>query len=182
MNPQPTLTTERLILRPFVAEDAGAVQRLVSDIEIARNTLHIPHPYPEGGAAQWIAKHAEAYEKSTEIVFAIVTRDTNELAGAIGLVPKEHNRGEIGYWVGVPFWGRGYSTEATRAIIRYAFETIGMNRIEAMHFSRNPASGRVMQKAGMQHEGTHREAIFKWDEYIDTEMYAILRREWPATD
>jgi RimJ/RimL family protein N-acetyltransferase len=182
MKPQPTLTTERLILRPCVAEDAGAIQRLVSDIEIARNTLHIPHPYPEGGAAQWIARHAERYETSSEIVFAIVTRDTNELAGVIGLVPKPHNRGEIGYWVGIPYWSRGYATEAVREVIRYAFEDIGMNRIEAAHFSRNPASGRVMQKAGMQHEGTHRESVFKWDEYLDTEMYAILRREWPATN
>ena len=178
MKSQPTLTTERLILRPCVAEDADAIQRLVSDVEIARNTLNIPHPYPEGAAAQWIAKHAE----SEEIVFAIVTRDTNELAGVIGLVPKEHNRGEIGYWVGVPYWGRGYATEATRAIIRYGFEERGMNRIEAMHFSRNPASGRVMQKAGMEHEGTHRQAIFKWDEYLDAERYAILRREWAATN
>jgi RimJ/RimL family protein N-acetyltransferase len=182
MNPQPTLTTERLVLRPCVAADAESIQRLVSDIEIARNTLSIPHPYPEGGAAEWIATHEKHYANSIAIVFVIVTRDTNEIAGVVGLVRKEHNRGEIGYWLGVPYWGRGYATEAAREVIRYAFEEVGLNRIEAAHFSRNAASGRVMQKAGMRHEGTHREAILKWNEYLDTEMYAILRREWPATN
>jgi len=178
MNPQPTLTTERLILRPCVAGDADAIQRLVSDVEIARNTLMIPHPYPEGGAAEWIGKHAARVDDSEEIVFGVVERESGEIVGVIGLVPKKHNRAEIGYWIGVPYWGRGYASEAARAVIAYAFENLGLNRVEAAHFSRNPASGRVMQKAGMTHEGTHREAVLKWDEYLDTEMYAIVRREW----
>jgi ribosomal-protein-alanine N-acetyltransferase len=178
MKPQPTLTTERLILRPCVAEDADAIQRLVSDVEIARNTLHIPHPYPEGGAAEWIAKHAERLENEQEIVFGIVVRDSGELVGVMGLVPKKYDRAEIGYWIGVPYWGRGYATEAARAVIGYAFEQLGFNRVEASHFARNPASGRVMQKAGMKHEGTMREAIRKGDEYLDTEMYAVLAAEW----
>ncbi len=176
MNPQPTLTTERLTLRPCVADDAAALQRIVSDVEIARNTLSIPHPYPEGGAVEWIAKHAERFEKSEEVVFAIVARDG--LVGVIGVVPKPHDRAEVGYWIGVPYWGRGYATEALKAAIGYAFEKMGVNRLEAQHFSRNPASGRVMQKAGMTHEGRHREAVLKWDEYLDVEMYSILRREW----
>ena len=178
MIPQPTLTTERLILRPCVAGDAEAIQRLVSNIEIARNTLSIPHPYPDGGAAEWIAKHAERYEKSEEVEFGIVIRDDDDLVGVIGLLPKKHDRAEIGYWIGQPYWGRGYATEAARAVIGFAFGGMRLNRVEAAHFSRNPASGRVMQKAGMQYEGRRREAVLKWDEYLDTEMYSILRREW----
>ena len=63
-------------------------------------------------------------------------------------------------------------------MIDFAFRDLDFNRIEAAHYARNPASGRVMQKAGMKHEGTHREAVKKWDEYLDAEMYAILRRDW----
>jgi RimJ/RimL family protein N-acetyltransferase len=178
MKPQPSITTERLLLRPCVASDADAVQRLVSDIEVARQTLNIPHPYPEGGAAEWIEKHAERFENSEEIVFGLFTRDGGELVGVMGLIPKSHDRAEIGYWIGVPFWGRGYATEAARAMVRYAFEEMDVNRIEAEHFARNPASGRVLQKAGMRHEGTRRQAILKWNEYLDVELYAILRSEW----
>ena len=174
MKSQPALTTERLILRPCEADDADAVQRLVSDVEIARNTASIPHPYPDGGAAEWISKH----EQSEEIIFAIVKRDTDEVIGVIGLIPKPHDRAEIGYWIGVPHWNRGYASEAARAVIDFAFRDLDFNRIEAAHYARNPASGRVMQKAGMKHEGTHREAVKKWDEYLDAEMYAILRRDW----
>lgn len=178
MSARPKLTTEHLILRPCVADDAAVIQRLVSHIEIARNTLSIPHPYPEGGAAEWIAKH----EASEEVVFAIVPRDGGEVVGVIGLVPKKHDCAEVGYWIGVPYWGHGYASEALVAIIDYAFRERALNRVEAMHFTRNPASGRVMQKAGMRHEGTHREAVRKGDDYLDTEMYAILRREWRSDE
>jgi len=179
MTAQPTLKTERLILRPCVASDAEAIERLVSDIEIARHTLNIPHPYPQGGAADWIARHAGAFEKNEEIVFAIVTR-SGELVGAIGLVPKKHDVAELGYWIGVPYWNRGYASEAARAVVAFAFDELSFHRVEAAHFSRNPASGRVMQKIGMRHEGTLRQAVKKWNEYLDTEMYAVLRGEWPA--
>jgi len=182
MKPQPTLTTDRLVLRPCAAEDAEALQRLVSDIEIARGTLSIPHPYPEGGAVEWVAKHAERFENGDEVVFGLFTRDGGQLVGVMGIVPKDHDRGEIGYWVGVPFWGRGYATEAGRAVLRYGFEELGLNRIEAAHFANNPASGRVMQKIGMKHEGRLREAVKKWNQYLDTEMYAILRREWMSDE
>jgi len=173
MTAQPTLTTERLTLRPCVPADAEAIQALVSDVEIARNTLNIPHPYPAGAASEWITRHTEKFEKNEEIVFAIVTRG-GELVGIIGLVPKQHDVAEIGYWIGVPYWNRGYATEAAVAIIRYGFEELGLHRIFASHFSRNPASGRVLQKAGMQHEGTQRGHFKKWGEYLDAELYAVL--------
>src|SRR5205085_860622 len=148
-----------------------AMQTLVSDIEIARNTASIPHPYPDGGAIEWIRMH----ESLEEAIFAIIKRDSEELIGTIGLILKPHERAEIGYWIGVPFWNHGYASEAARAVIAFGFETLALNRIEAAHYARNPASGRVMVNAGMKHEGTHRQAVKKWDEYLDTEMYSILR-------
>jgi RimJ/RimL family protein N-acetyltransferase len=169
-----TLTTERLLLRPFTLADAPAVQRLAGAREVALNTLLIPHPYPEGAAEAWISKPRDP----NSINFAITLRDSGELAGAIGLVVgREYDRAEIGYWIGVEYWNRGYATEAARAVIRYGFQELNLNRIFAMYFARNAASGRVMQKLGMRHEGTLREHLVKWGERIDVELYGILRRD-----
>jgi RimJ/RimL family protein N-acetyltransferase len=82
--------------------------------------------------------------------------------GAINLrLELPHQRGELGYWIGEPYWGRGYATEAVSALIRYGFDTVGLNRIYARHLARNPASGRVMAKAGMQREGAQRQHVLK---------------------
>ena len=99
--------------------------------------------------------------------------------GAIGLhVEHFHQRAEIGYWLGVPYWGKGYATEAAKAVIGYAFETLGVQRVFAFHFTRNPASGRVLARAGMQREGTMRQHLVKWDERVDVDYYGILRDDW----
>src|SRR5439155_2610391 len=135
------------------------------------NTLMIPHPYPDGAAEVWINKQRTA----DEINFVITLRESGELAGAMGLiVNRDHARAEIGYWIAVPYWNRGYATEAGRAVVRYAFDELKLNRVFAEHFTRNAASGRVMQKIGMRREGTLRRHIIKWDEVIDAELYAIV--------
>lgn len=169
-----TLKTARLTLRPFTMQDAPAVQQLASAYEVALNTLMIPHPYPDGAAEQWIGKQAEEYAANRIHNFAI---DDGELAGAIGLVMKGDGIAELGYWVGVPFWGRGYATEAARAMLRYGFDQCHLHRIFAGHFTRNAASGKVMQKIGMQYEGTLRQHACKWGEYLDVAFYGILRDE-----
>lgn len=126
-------------------------------------------------AAAWIARPKDPDHH----VFAIILREGGDLVGAIGLEAKpDHGRAEIGYWVGVPYWNRGYVTEAARAVLGFGFESLGLHRIFAMHFTRNPASGRVMQKLGMKHEGTLREHEKKWDVFVDCEVYGILHSEW----
>lgn len=178
---RPELETERLTLRLFQKEDAPVVQRLASAYEVALNTLTIPHPYPEGAAAQWIEWNEKAFDERKMVNLAIVVRETGEIAGSIGLVMKpEHDKAEIGYWIGVPYWNRGYATEAGKALIDYGFREWNLNRIDAGHFDRNPSSGRVMQKLGMKYEGTLRQSIKKWDDYLDVEYYAILRSDWAA--
>jgi len=179
---QPTLQTANLILRPFVSTDAAEIQRLCGAREIAYNTLLIPHPYPDGAAEAWIATHERSFESGEAFNYAITLRENGALAGGIGLrIAREADRAEIGYWIGVPYWGRGIATEAGKAVVDYAFESLGMNRVHAEHFSRNPASGRVLQKIGMRHEGTLRQLYKKWGEYVDCEAYAILRTDWLAT-
>ena len=176
--PRPTLRTERLVLRPFTLDDAPAVQQLAGAYEVALNTLMIPHPYPEGAAAQWIGMHQADWDEDRLVHFAI---DDGQVAGAMGLVLKGDGIAEIGYWIGVPFWGRGYASEAALEVMRYGFEELGLHRIFAQHFTRNPASGRVLQKIGMVYEGLLRHHLKKWDEYVDVTCYGALREEWKRT-
>jgi ribosomal-protein-alanine N-acetyltransferase len=174
---RPILRTRRLVLRPFTLADAPRVQQLAAAREVALNTLSIPHPYPDGAAEDWISSHEAKFEQG-HINFAI---DDGLLVGAIGLVTKrEDDVAEIGYWIGLPYWGRGYASEAAEAVVRYGFEDQNLNKIYAAHFTRNPASGRVLQRLGMRHEGTLRQQNKKWDEYVDSELYAILKSEWAA--
>jgi ribosomal-protein-alanine N-acetyltransferase len=176
---QPTLETERLILRPFDLSDGSRVQMLAGDEAIASTTLNIPHPYEDGMAEEWIRTHPEGYEKGEFINFAIVLKAGQELIGAIGLTLRQkHVHAEIGYWIGKPYWNQGYCTEAAREVIRYGFETLNLHRIHAMHLSRNPASGKVMSKSRMSHEGTRHEHIFKWDVFENVELYGLLRSEY----
>ena len=171
----PTLGTARLVLRPFTADDAAAVEPLVRAREVADTTLTIPHPYPAGGAAAWIGGHAAAWEAGARLVYALTARADGAIVGAMGLaIVAEHRRAELGYWVGVPWWNQGYATEAGHALLAHAFGPLALHRVQAHHFTRNPASGRVMQKLGMRHEGTHRGAVLKWGRFEDLESYAVL--------
>jgi ribosomal-protein-alanine N-acetyltransferase len=180
---QPTLGTERLILRPLKFSDAPAVQRLAGAREIAATTLTIPHPYEDGMAEEWIERQAAAYGAGTRVVFGLVQRDRAEFTGAMGLrLVADCAMGELGYWVGLPFWNRGFATEAARELLRFGFRTVGLNRIYAQHFARNPSSGRVMQKLGMRYEATLRQHVEKWGELDDLVIYGILAGEWLAGD
>lgn len=173
------LTTDRLLLRPFTMEDAGPLQRLAGAREVALNTLMIPHPYPDGAAEEWIRGQGERAEGNR--TFAISLESTGELLGAIGLVvTPEHRRAELGYWIGTPYWNRGYASEAAAAVVSWAFNSLGMDRIVAMVFARNPASGRILAKIGMRREGLLRQHVIKWDERVDVEIWGILRTEWES--
>jgi RimJ/RimL family protein N-acetyltransferase len=179
---QPSLQTDRLCLRPFDLTDASAVQRLAGAFEVADTTLNIPHPYRDGMAEAWILTHNQLFHAGLLATFAVTLRQENTLIGAVGLrVELTHERAELGYWIGVPYWRQGYCTEAAREAVRYGFEGLGLRRIHASHLSRNPASGRVMQKLGMQHEGRLRQHIRKWDRFEDLEKYGILASEFGKT-
>jgi ribosomal-protein-alanine N-acetyltransferase len=180
-NEQPTLATERLTLRPFIADDAFDVERFAGMREIADTTLNIPHPYPHGGAAEWIKAHGPAWNEGSSATFAIAAKDTGALVGAISLMIKpEHRRAELGYWIALKCWNRGYATEASQRLIDFGFEVLGLHRIEARHFLRNPASGRVMKKLGMTPEGVERDWAIKWDRFETLAVYSILEPEWKA--
>ena len=90
----------------------------------------------------------------------------------------QHQHAELDYWLGVSYWGQGYATEAANEMLRYGFESLNLHRIFASHFGHNPASGRILTKLGMRHEGIQRQHIRKWDKFVDSELYGILRHEW----
>lgn len=175
----PTLKTPRLVLRPFALDDAKEVQRQAGHPDVAATTATIPHPYPDGLAEQWIASHAKFFEAGTGVEWAMTIAETGKLVGCISLmgISKMHKRGEIGYWVGKEFWGQGYCTEATKAVIQYSFEKLNFNKVTSRHMHINPASGKVMLKAGMQQEGILRKDYFKNGEFADMVVYGILKGE-----
>ena len=178
---QRSLTTERLELRPFRLRDAPAVQRLAGAREIADTTLTVPHPYDDGVAEQWIASHEAAFAAGQLAACAVTIRGSGELVGAVSLgITPAHALAELGYWIGVPFWGRGYATEAARALVQYGFSELALNRVQSRHYVRNPGSGRVMQKIGMTQEGVLRQAVRKWGNFEDVVLYSILSSEWPS--
>jgi ribosomal-protein-alanine N-acetyltransferase len=170
---QPTLHTSGLTLRPFSVADVNDVARLVGDRDVASPTLSIPHPYGPEMAADWISIHAEAYANGEGATFAITLRHSGELVGAIGLaIRREHLRGELGYWIGKPYWGKGYCTEAVGAVMDFGFRILNLSRIHAYHFARNPASGRVLQKSGLTHEGA----------FASTSGDGVCPKTWSATE
>lgn len=175
----PALQTRRLLLRPFRLRDAPSVRRLAGDRRIASTTLELPHPYEKGMARTWIRTHRDLFGRRRAVHFAIALRERDELIGAIALRLEEaHDRAEMGYWIGVPYWGQGFATEAAAALLDYGFRDLALNRIYACRMTRNPASGRVLEKIGLQHEGRLRRHVRKWDSYEDLEVYGILRSEW----
>lgn len=176
----PILETERLILRPLGLGDAPAVSQLAGHREIAHTTISIPHPYSVEQAQQWIAAHSSPEALLKQVTFGITTRGDGQLIGAVGLreINAEHSQAELGFWLGVEWWGKGYATEAARAVLRYGFLHRNLNRIYAHHMVRNSASGRVLAKIGMQHEGILRQRVRKWGVFEDVVVLAILRDDW----
>ncbi len=179
-----TLETERLVLRLLTPEDAAAVARLAGSREIADTTISIPHPYSEEQARAWIAAHTSQSGTGKEIVFGVATKEDAQLIGAVGLrdIDAEHSQAEIGFWIGVESWGRGYATEAARRVVRYAFEDLKLNRVYAHHMVRNPASGRVLEKVGMKREGLLRQRVRKWGVFEDVVLLAVLRDDWSGEE
>jgi [ribosomal protein S5]-alanine N-acetyltransferase len=169
------LDTARLRLRTYRESDVAELVPLIGAREIAATTGRIPHPYSVEDARQFLAR----IEREPEVRLAVTLRDSGRLIGGIGLrLVEQHQNAELGYWLGVPYWGKGYATEAAREMLRYGFEDLRLHRIFANHFMNNPASGRILRKVGMRYEGCQREHFCKWEQFVDLELYGILQREW----
>jgi 8-oxo-dGTP diphosphatase len=170
------IPTARLNLSPPVEADADEIERRVSDPDVALPTANIPHPYPKGGAREWMARSRGASD------WVIRRRDDGALIGAIGLRPPVSGTAELGYWIGKPFWGRGYATEAAKAVIAHGFARLGLRAIWAGARAGNAASIRVQEKAGLTFE---RETLLPMPARGGPEMQPVRRitfEQWCAAN
>jgi RimJ/RimL family protein N-acetyltransferase len=168
------LETERLVLRAPRREDAKALARLINDRRIAINTARIPHPYSLEDAEQFIAA---VNRQGSEVAFVITLED--RLIGGCGVVQSDSGP-ELGYWVGVPFWSQGFATEAARAVIDYAFGSLGHEVLEAGARVSNPASRRVLEKCGFQWTGVRLARIRAINSAAPADRFRLDRRLWES--
>ena len=175
----PTLETKRLRVRPYSEADIPELLPLIGTREVAATTLRIAHPYTEQDARAFL----ELAKEAGKMWLAITLLSDGRQIGGIGMrIEGQHRHAELGYWLGVPYWGQGYATEAGREMIRYGFEQLDLHRVFATHFAHNPASGNILRKLGMRHEGCQREHLLKWGQFVDSEIYGLLRHEWEARE
>jgi ribosomal-protein-alanine N-acetyltransferase len=192
MEPFPTLRTERLVLREFALGDAPELYRIARAREVARTMLRHPHPYEEGMAEGWISGLRPMFEAGIGTTFAVVLREGGTLVGTVSLYTRakdgtavlgEEGTGLLGFWLGLPYWNKGFASEAVSEVVRYGFEERGLQRIRANHFGSNAASGKVLRRVGMSHVGTRPNYYYeKWGNVEDREEYVLLAQDWHTSE
>lgn len=156
------MRTRRLRLRPLTPEDGPRIAAFAGDWDVARMTARVPHPYPAATANHWIDDLAPG-----EVVHGIEYK--GELIGLCGYLPGGDGSAEIGYWIGKPWWGQGFATEAARALVNHCFGRARLRRLTCCHFVDNPASARVIAKLGFELVGPCR----AWCEARRAEVEAL---------
>ncbi|OJV66497.1 MAG: GNAT family N-acetyltransferase [Clostridiales bacterium 38-18] len=172
-----TIETERLILRRYKSDDAfDMFHNWASDSEVTRFLSWAPHDHIEI-TKEIIEIWMNQYQYDHVYNWGIQLKHEGTLIGGISVVAlnETHFSCEIGYCIGKEYWGNGITTEAFSAIIPFLFDKVGMNRISANHDTQNIASGRVMQKTGLQYEGTARQARKRGSQFYDIAIYAITK-------
>lgn len=172
------METERLLLRKLKMQDATKIEEYAGDYQVAKTTLSIPHPYPKGGGISFIQAVERSQKYGKLVLFALEEKSSGQFVGVINLnFIKPHRRAELAYWIGTPFWGKGYGTEVAKKVVEYGFNELNLNKIHAMAFLNNPGSWRIMEKIGMQREGLLRQHIVRFNEVHDVLYYGILRQD-----
>lgn len=159
-----------IVLRPFAPVDAPRVAQLCGEREVAETTELVPHPYPAALAEDWIAHLPSPCVVADAYTYAVLRREDELLVGAVALRPVPGALDTLGYWIGRPYWRRGYATAAAAAVIALGFTRLELEEMHAVHLARNPASGRVMEKCGMRevrrviraHRGGAQEPFCVW--------------------
>lgn len=176
MRYQPSLQTERLRLRPFVADDADQLVKLAGTAEMAATAIAIPHPYTLTAAKNWIVGLSHRYRTGSAVVFAISLLETKQLIGSIALreISRSNANAELDVWIGKPWQRQGYASEALQQVLDFAFNQLGLHRIYSYHFSEDQASAQFLARQGFALEGVLRQAVKKTATYQDVSLSAIL--------
>jgi RimJ/RimL family protein N-acetyltransferase len=175
----PVLATERLVLRAPRLDDIGAIAALANNRKIAEMTALIPHPYTPADAENWIALASDGAAPDVTLVVLAKT----EGGAVIGACGYDHRGGdvpEIGFWIGEPFWGRGYATEAVRTMIGHAFTATGIAALSAACRMTNLASRRVLDKCGFQWTGAGLCRIRALGALVPSDRFRLERRTWAS--
>jgi RimJ/RimL family protein N-acetyltransferase len=172
----PVLETPRLVLRAPRLEDAKAITGLINDRRIAENTARIPHPYALADAHAFL----DEVDRNPDEPCFLITLADGTVIGGCGIVPLGGPDPELGYWIGVPYWGRGYVTEAARALIDHAFGTLGCERLAGRARVSNPASRRVLEKCGFQWTGVSLIRIHALKSSAPVDCFRLDRGLWAS--
>ena len=180
----PTLTTDRLVLRPFDEADAPALFPHAANPNVTRFTLWEHHKTPDDTLV-FVRDYARSrYMEGTPEPYAITFQDDPDgrPVGAVGCFWASRTNGcmELGYWLAQPYWGRGLTVEACRAVVAEAFASCRPVRVQGRVIAGNDPSRRVLDKLGFRYEGTQRSALFRRGRYEDVLFYSVLRSEWAA--
>ena len=172
----PTLETQRLILRPMNMGDAEDIFEYSQDPQVSQHVLWDAHASIAESKA-YLRYILRQYRNNEPSSWGIVLKQSKKLIGTIGYMwwNQQNRASEVGYSLSRAYWNHGYMTEALRATLSFGFEQMHLYRIEAQHEVDNPASGRVMEKVGMQKEGVLRGRLYNKGKNVDVSLYAILR-------
>ncbi|MGH6770461.1 MAG: GNAT family N-acetyltransferase [Xanthobacteraceae bacterium] len=172
---RPVLRTQRLVLRAPRLADAHDMAVLINDRRIAENTARVPHPYTLADAKAFIAYLRDGRERAF-----LVTLPDDTLVGSCGIGRLRGDTPEIGYWFGVPFWGRGYATEAARAVLDYAFGELGHDLLHAGARVSNPASRRVLEKCSFRWTGVVLQRVRALGASVPCDRFGLDRERWDS--
>ncbi len=173
------MITNRLILRSWEDSDKKDLIENINDLEVTKWLLVVPHPYTEKDANWWInhSKEKARKEPIEDYGFAIQLKE-GPLIGGIGIhhVNLKERKAEVGYWLGRNFHGKGYGSEALEAILKFSFEELKLEKLEAGVFEGNPSSGKLLEKFGFEYRGIRAEVVCKADGKTKKEMFYELFR------
>lgn len=183
----PEIVTERLLLDQIKPTDIPKIVTYAGNIKITENTRTMPHPYFEEDAISWLHMVNQGFKNKDNFIFALRTKSDKAFMGGIGLtLDLENNRAELGYWTAEPFWNKGYTTEAVKAILTFGFKELNLNKIIAVYLTTNEASGKVMVKNGMVKEAEFKDHDVKKDHtvadglYVSLVQYRLTKQEYES--